>query len=280
MNRNLLNTTMINMNWKDIQHNVHKNAIVLLPLGVIEEHGPHLCLGTDIFTAEIYCKRIRELLYKEGKYSIIAPSNYWGVCQSTGGYIGSFLIRKETAKLLLVDIITSLARFGFSNIYGVNAHGDIDHNIAIIEAFKETAEVLKINTSYTFRKEIMHHYGLSGTETYICPIEIQKIEVSKSQYPDVHGGDIETATMNKYYPEITDINEASNLPPITIAEDLIMKWLLGGYTKELSENGYLGSPSEYINVDVERNINDIAERITDAIKLHMKRNGVRNIQEE
>jgi len=33
------------MKWPDIQHGADKNAIVLLPMGVIEEHGPHLCLA-------------------------------------------------------------------------------------------------------------------------------------------------------------------------------------------------------------------------------------------
>ncbi|MBN2086686.1 MAG: creatininase family protein [Anaerolineales bacterium] len=269
------NATMINLNWRDIQRNVQNNAIALLPLGVIEEHGPHLCLGTDIYTAELYCRRIAELLDAAGMKAVIAPPNYWGVCQSTGGYIGSFRIRRETAKSLLIDIIASLAEFGFKNVYGVNAHGDIDHNVVIVEAFREAAESLGINAGYAFRKEILHHYGMSGTEAYICPIETQLIEVSKSQYPDVHGGDIETATMKKYFPEFTDDKLADTLPPISLAEDQIMKWLLGGCTKQLSENGYLGSPSEYANVDVERNISDIAARITDSIIIHMKRNGIK-----
>jgi creatinine amidohydrolase len=45
--------TMVNMKWTDIQDYSNKKAIVLHPLGVIEEHGPHLCLGTDIYTAHI-----------------------------------------------------------------------------------------------------------------------------------------------------------------------------------------------------------------------------------
>jgi creatinine amidohydrolase len=40
--------TMANMKWTELQGYVDKNALVLLPIGVIEEHGPQLCLGTDI----------------------------------------------------------------------------------------------------------------------------------------------------------------------------------------------------------------------------------------
>ncbi len=71
---------------------------------------------------------------------MIAPPFYWGICQSTGGFIGSFTIRKETAKALLLDILMSLAQFGFKNVVGINAHGDIEQNVVMIEAFKEAAE--------------------------------------------------------------------------------------------------------------------------------------------
>ena len=51
MMNGIFKDTMANMKWTEIQDFVDKNAIVLLPMGVIEEHGPQLCLGTDIYTA-------------------------------------------------------------------------------------------------------------------------------------------------------------------------------------------------------------------------------------
>lgn len=150
--------TMANMKWTEIQDFVDKNAIVLLPMGVIEEHGPQLCLGTDIYTAHIYCLAIKEKLEKKGHVVVIAPPFYWGVCQSTGGFIGSFHIRKETAKALVSDILLSLSEFGFNNVFGVNAHGDIDHNLAIIEAFREANEQFHINACYTFDELRFPHF--------------------------------------------------------------------------------------------------------------------------
>lgn len=88
----------------------------------------------------------------------IAPPFYWGICQATGGFIGSFQVRKETAQALLFDIMASLAQFGFKDVYGINAHGDIEHNVALIEAFREANEKLGINARYTFSQTIMHHF--------------------------------------------------------------------------------------------------------------------------
>jgi creatinine amidohydrolase len=261
--------TMVNMKWTDIQYYADKNALVLLPLGVIEEHGPHLCLGTDIYIANIQCTFIKEKLEEKGYKVVIAPPFYWGICQATGSFIGSFKARKETVKALLFDIMASLADFGFKNVYGINAHGDIEHSIALIEAFKEVTEKLAINACYTFSQDIMHYYGLTGNEPYICPIKPQTIRISTSQYADVHGGDIETAAMHKFYPHLTDIEKAKSLPPVALGDDKIMTWLYGGHTKTLSPEGYLGAPAEFESVEVINNFNDIAYRVSEAILGHI-----------
>ena len=62
MQNMMFQDTMINMNWMELQALADKNALVLLPLGVIEEHGPHLCLGTDSLTSHIYCRAIKDKL--------------------------------------------------------------------------------------------------------------------------------------------------------------------------------------------------------------------------
>lgn len=262
---NMFQDTMANMNWTDIQNCVDKNALVIIPIGVMEEHGPHLPLGTDVYTAHIQCLYIKDILKEKGVEVVIAPPFYWGVCQSTGNFIGSFKIRKETAKALLYDMIASLAEFGFKNIYGINAHGDIEQNIVLMEAFQEATEKLSVNARFNIAQDRMHHYGLNGEEAFILPIKQQTISVSKSNYPDVHGGDIETATMAQFYPGITDIKKAKSLPPVTVEEDKIMTWLFGGHTKELSPNGYLGAPADYEGVEIIKHLNDVANRIAEAI---------------
>ena len=257
--------TMANMSWTEIQSFANKNAIVLLPMGVIEEHGPQLCLGTDIYTAHIYCLSIKEKLEAKGHTVVIAPPFYWGVCQCTGGFIGSFHIRKETAKALILDILLSLSEFGFNNIFGVNAHGDIEHNIAIIEAFRESHEQLHINACYTFDEWRFSHFGLSLDEPYLCPIKLQKISVSKAEAPDIHGGDIETAMIYEFYPALVDVEKAKSLPATTLDDSSGEAWLFGGHIKELSYQGYLGSPADFDHVDVQKNVHDYAYRISEAI---------------
>ena len=265
MLEDLFKDTMLEMNWTEIQRYVDRQALVLLPLGVVEEHGPHLCLGTDIYTAHLHCLFIKKEIESKGYAVVIAPPFYWGICQSTGSFMGSFQMRKETVKAVLLDLLTSLAEFGFKNVIGINAHGDIDHNVAILETFKEASETLSIHSRYAFSQILLSHYGLTGDEGYLCPIPPSAITVSTSAYPDVHAGNIETATMNRFYPQLTDIGQAKALPPVQLGEDKIWSWLLGGQTQQLSPDGYLGAPADFEKVDALGNLNDIASRVSEAI---------------
>jgi creatinine amidohydrolase len=256
---------MIDLKWTDVKKAVDDKAIVLLPLGVVEEHGPHLCLGTDIYTAEVMCSRIQRELSIRGIESIIAPPFYWGICQSTKGFIGSFNIRLDTAKNLVLDILSSLHGFGFTEAYGINAHGDIEQNVLFMTAFKEAQETIGINARYCFRSEVMHFYGLNGGEPFICPIAQQQITVSEAATKDIHAGDIETATINRFYGECVDIDLVMTLPAIGVDPGREMEWILGGKTKELSELGYAGDPANYAAVKIDEHIADTAKRYADAI---------------
>ena len=96
-NQNIFSSTMADMSWTEIKQYADGNAVVLLPIGVIEEHGPLLCSATDIYAAHIYSLSIKNKLEQYGVSAIIAPPFYWGICQAGKGFIGSFNIKEETA---------------------------------------------------------------------------------------------------------------------------------------------------------------------------------------
>lgn len=49
MLQSIFKETMVENNWQEIQQAGKEKLPVLFPLGVIEEHGPHLPLGADIY---------------------------------------------------------------------------------------------------------------------------------------------------------------------------------------------------------------------------------------
>jgi len=262
---NALLKSMIDMKWPEIEEEAKAGALVLLPLGVIEEHGPHLCLGTDIYTAQIICGRVQELLGSWGRPSVIGPPFFWGICQSTRDFIGSFGIRMETAKNLVLDILGSLHRFGFREIFGINAHGDIEQNILFMNSFREAREKGGIGPRYCFREDVMHFFGLGGEEDFICPIPHQAISFSSSAEPDIHAGDVETAIMSRLGADYADTALAKELPATSIEKDKEMEWILVGKTKEISAQGYLGNPALFDKVRIEEHLADVTERYARAI---------------
>ena len=261
---NIFTNTMADMKWTDIKRYADENAVVLLPMGVIEEHGPHLCLATDIYTAYIYCNAVTQQLEEKGFTVIIAPPFYWGICKAAKGFIGSFNIRSETAKALLFDILASLKEFGFKRIFGVNAHGDIEHKIVAMNAFKEACEKLEITACFPHDEFMLQHFGLSSDEPCFYVIKPQEVKVSQAEVADVHGGDMETATINTFYPHLVDAKKAKSLPDVPLG-DKFESWMFGGQLKKMSPQGYLGSPSCYESVDVIKSVEDTAKRISDAI---------------
>ena len=261
---NIFTETMADYKWPDIQHYAERDAIVLLPMGVIEEHGPHLCLATDIYTAHIDCFSIKHMLEEKGYPTIIAPPFYWGICQAGRGFIGSFNIRPETAKDLLFDILSSIKEFGFNKIFAVNAHGDVEHKIVAMNAFKAACEQLDMTACFPFDDFMLQHLGLNSAEPFFYNIKPQEIKVSEAKVSDVHAGDIETATVYQYYPHLVDTEMAKSLPDVSLGDNF-EAWMFGGQLKKISPLGYLGSPASYETVDIRKNIEDNAKRITSAI---------------
>lgn len=262
--QNIFSNTMADMTWTDIQRCTEEDAIVLLPMGVLEEHGPHLCIATDIYTAHIYCNAVKQKLEEKGYAAVIAPPFYWGICQAAGSFIGSFNIRPETAKALLFDMLASLKNFGFKRVFGVNAHGDIEHKIVAMNAFKEACEQLEMIACFPHYEFMLHHFGLNSDEPYFYVIKRQELKVSQAAVRDVHAGDIETATINTFYPHLADTELAKSLPDVPLG-DQFEAWMFGGQLKQISPQGYLGSPAGYESVDVKQDIDDTAQRIADAI---------------
>lgn len=162
-------------------------------------------------------------------------------------------------------MIASLAAFGFRDVYGINAHGDIAQNIVLWEAFREAAEDSAINARITSPADRMHHFGLSGSETCVCPVMPQTIDIGESGFLGVHAGDIETAIMHAHYAHLNDVNMADSLPAVSLDNELIMTWLLGGHTEELSPLGYLGAPGAHRRVQIARHLEDVTARISSAI---------------
>ncbi len=94
------------------------NPIALIPLGSIEQHGPHLPLGTDSYVAQA----IAEEAARRTNSIVVTPC--WpGYSPHHMGFAGTITFSAETLKGIIIDTVQSLADHGIKKVILVNAHG-------------------------------------------------------------------------------------------------------------------------------------------------------------
>ena len=202
MDLSIFTGTMVDMTWQEIKRAVESNAVVLLPVGMIEEHGPHMDLSPDVRMATVFCRGLVQKLQAKGMEAVIAPPFYWGISPDCSHFPGTFSVRPETMKGLLVDIFTSLESWGFKNLFVANAHGDPTHVAMIEAAIDEVRNTLKMR---------IDHLGNLAVEVENPPAFPPAREGAFA--PDYHAGSIETAAVNTFFPQIVNTVLAKTLKP-------------------------------------------------------------------
>lgn len=238
----IFHETMVEMAWPEIKQAAQAGAIVLLPIGIIEEHGPHMSLAPDIYSTYNWAKMTRRALEAKGIQALIAPPMYWGISPMVRMYPGTFTVREITLRSLLYDIHYSLNEWGFKTVLSFNAHGDSFHNQLVQETIQEAHE-----------KMGMGAYGVypRGTqvlnETYAIFLGDVPVTENMQKHLDIHAGAFETAQMMAYFPEVVNAKLARTLKPST----------------EFGPNGYWGDPASFEQISTQE-IRQWAEAVTQA----------------
>lgn len=95
-----------------------KGKTVILPLGALEEHGPHLPLSTDTIIPMELAKRVSA---RTG--ALILPPVEYGYVFTLRDFPGTMTLRHSTYAALITDIVSECVRHGFSKILILNGHG-------------------------------------------------------------------------------------------------------------------------------------------------------------
>ena len=106
-------------------------SCVLLPVGSVEPHGPHLPLGTDTVISEVVARRAAEQLVTAGVAAVVAPTLPYGVTEFARGFSGAIGISPLVLTSVLAEIATAYLRDGFSHVCFVNNHLEPAHDAAI-----------------------------------------------------------------------------------------------------------------------------------------------------
>jgi creatinine amidohydrolase len=211
-------------------------ALVILPVGVVEEHGAHLPLGLDSFAAEVYAEAAAPDLEEKGYEVVIAPTISYGVARAAIDFPGTLSLEPETLRALVVEIGRSLARHGLDRLVILNGHRDLSHMKALDEAQatlteEKTAQVLCVG--FTSDPDLTAACYREGVP-----------ELSRSVRPDRegHGGEWETSLALHAFPDLVKQEIAERLEPNFDYDVNAFRGETKDYWSLSDGSGYFGSP--------------------------------------
>ncbi len=169
---------------------VEKSAkTCIIPLGILEKHGPHLPLGTDLIS-------VRETAIRaaEKEFTLIFPSFYFGQIYEARQQPGTVAYSPETVFTVLQETCDELHRNGIEKIILVNGHGG---NSSLLPYFCQMQlENQKDYAVYLFRPKDSEEYQ-------------EKLDEMRQTDWDGHAGETETSLMLKVSPDLVHLDRAN-----------------------------------------------------------------------
>jgi creatinine amidohydrolase len=108
--------------WRhEFEAALQNDPVVIVPVGSIEQHGPHCPMDVDIAAPFYLAARVAQRI--EDFPVIVAPPVWSGFTHYNMGFPGTISLRLETFQMLLADIFRSIDANGFKRIVSVNGHG-------------------------------------------------------------------------------------------------------------------------------------------------------------
>lgn len=236
-------------------------GICLIPLGIIEKHGPHLPLGTDLFEAREFSLRA-----VKQEYAIVFPPYYFGQIFEAMHQPGTIAYSRELMWKLLEETCNELSRNGLKKIILVNGHGG---NNSFLEYFCQSQ--LAEKKDY----QVFIFQPSPDEET------AEKLKALKKSKLDGHAGEEETSMMYVIRPDLVN-HEAAKLQS---GEDQArlndLKFAYTGiwwYAK--FPNHYAGDGTFYSRELGELLLNSDAGQLASLIRYLKKDKTVNKLQEE
>jgi creatinine amidohydrolase len=165
----------------DIRKRLSTSSVLCLPLGAIEQHGPHLPLNTDLVIAENVARLMAERLGDEFDLWTL-PAIPVGLSREHAFAPGTLTLNVQSFAAMLRDFVADLARsLPARNLVIVNGHGG---NRGILDAL-----IYELQAEFGFNVCVIH------------PLVLSRMEEGCA-FPDIHGGKIETSLMLVFAPDL------------------------------------------------------------------------------
>ena len=217
------------LTWQQIEEMPNKeNVVLILPIGAIEQHGPHLPIAVDsTISLGVLGKALEQLDGHIPAYAL--PCLYYGKSNEHAGFPGTITLSATTMLSVIREVALSVYRSGFRKLILMNSHGG-QPQIMEIAARDLHQEHLDLAIFPLFTWRVPHSAG--------------DLLTAKEKEYGIHAGDAETSIMLSLLPEQVHMDKAVKEYPQGLPNDSLLDmegnlpfaWL----TKELSQSGVMG----------------------------------------
>jgi len=214
------------LTWRQARNRLKEIDVALLPVGAIEQHGPHLPLDTDAFDADYLARRVAEAC-SDPRPLVLAPISY-GVSYHHADFTGTVSISNDTLAKLVYEIGMSVSRNGVKKLVIINGHGGNS------PALNYAAQMIN--------RDAQIFVCVDTGET--SDVDIDRIVETPN---DVHAGEIETSTALAVRPHLVRMEQAKKQVPKFSSRYLDFTSRRGvlwyAYTRKISPSGVMGDPT-------------------------------------
>ncbi|MEM6342185.1 MAG: creatininase family protein [Pseudomonadota bacterium] len=206
------------------------NAVVILPIASIEQHGPHLPVMTDTrLGSEIAVRAARKAF--DRRKAVVTPVVWSGLSEHHMAFGGTLTVSHATFRAIIADLIAALTRQGFRDVLISNSHG------GNMLAMQNILDELALESDAT----------LVGT-TYVTEAGSTYCDVLDDQDGIMHACEGETSMMMVCEPELVD---RRNLGALNTAVSAAPSFLKAGQASyrwrpltHVTGNGVIGFPEK------------------------------------
>ena len=208
---------------------LNKDSIIVLPLGAIEQHGPHLPLNTDFVVADAASRAAVEAVGTEVDAWLL-PTLPYTKSNEHAWSPGTMWLSANTMMSVLDDIGRSIASTTARRVLFINGHGG---NSALVQMMN---------------RELRLKYGL---QTFLAHPHMPADQGGSSAASElgmgIHGGMDETSVMLHLKPELVDMSLAVRRVPEGLANNEHVRFggkvAFGWLSNDFYPDGHIGDPT-------------------------------------
>lgn len=196
-----------NLDWMSYRELVENgNSKILIPVGAIEQHGPHMSLNPDVLIPQHIACQVAE----RARGMLVAPPIAYGYksqVKSGGGnfFPGTTCVSSRSLEEYVYDVILAFVEHGNREFILINGH--FENSMCLVEAADRVVKQARLSGKEV--KVILLSYW-----DFISEATVGKVfPEGFSGWAVEHGGVLETSIMLKIHPELVDMSRAVDIPP-------------------------------------------------------------------